>query len=213
MHSTGQARALELIRHCQENQDPFLDLGNLGLRELPDALWELTHLKRLNLGITYYKEDGSTSSGQGEDAFEVRHGDKRGFRNRLSIVPSGIAVLSRLEMLACDTLGIQDISFFTTPLCADELGPVVQSDSGHLFFTTPLCADEFGPVVQSDSGHLLFATPLCADELEPGEQSDSGLPLFAKPLCADEIEPGAQSDQGLLFFATLPGADEFEPDK
>src|SRR5882757_4326821 len=33
-----------------ERRTGTLDLGGLGLRRLPDALFELTHLRRLNLG-------------------------------------------------------------------------------------------------------------------------------------------------------------------
>ncbi|MEL6945253.1 MAG: leucine-rich repeat domain-containing protein, partial [Bacteroidota bacterium] len=48
-------RAEELIKENAKNQDTFLDLGNLGLTALPEALFELTHLKRLNLGFSYTK--------------------------------------------------------------------------------------------------------------------------------------------------------------
>ena len=54
----GIEEARCLIAENQRTQDPFLDLGNLGLTELPEELWELAHLKRLNLGVRYQKEDG-----------------------------------------------------------------------------------------------------------------------------------------------------------
>ena len=54
----GIEEARRLIAENQRTQDPFLDLGNLGLTELPEELWELTHLKRLNLGTDYRENNG-----------------------------------------------------------------------------------------------------------------------------------------------------------
>jgi hypothetical protein len=55
----GIEEARRLIAENQQAQDPFLDLGNLGLTELPEELWELAHLKRLNLGVGYKNKDGN----------------------------------------------------------------------------------------------------------------------------------------------------------
>ncbi len=46
--------ALELIRKAKETQAAFLDLGNCGLRELPEELFTLTALEGLSLSDTYY---------------------------------------------------------------------------------------------------------------------------------------------------------------
>ena len=46
--------AAEIIRKCQEEQSDFLDLGNCGLTEVPEEVFEMTHLRRLNLGQRFY---------------------------------------------------------------------------------------------------------------------------------------------------------------
>ena len=40
-------RALKLIRECKETRSTRLDLGNCGLTELPDELFELVWLEEL----------------------------------------------------------------------------------------------------------------------------------------------------------------------
>jgi len=44
-------QARTLIKECQENQNPYLDLGNCGLTDLKDIpeLFECTHLEALIL--------------------------------------------------------------------------------------------------------------------------------------------------------------------
>jgi internalin A len=46
----GWAVALERIEKEAADRSGFLDLGRLGLTELPPALFDLTHLRELNLG-------------------------------------------------------------------------------------------------------------------------------------------------------------------
>ena len=46
--------ALELIAKAKAEKAEFLDLGDLGLTEIPDELFELEDLKRLNLGTFYW---------------------------------------------------------------------------------------------------------------------------------------------------------------
>jgi hypothetical protein len=46
----GERIARELIANEARRKTGSLDLGDLGLTELPAELWELTHLRRLNLG-------------------------------------------------------------------------------------------------------------------------------------------------------------------
>src|SRR5258708_13670596 len=47
----GWAIALERIEREAVDQTGFLDLGLLGLTSLPEELFHLTHLRRLNLGL------------------------------------------------------------------------------------------------------------------------------------------------------------------
>jgi internalin A len=46
----GLAIARERIAKEAEGKTGFLDLGMLGLTELPEELFQLKHLRRLNLG-------------------------------------------------------------------------------------------------------------------------------------------------------------------
>ena len=46
--------ALERIAAEKEAKTGFLDLAQLGLTELPDELFELEHLNRLNLGAAWF---------------------------------------------------------------------------------------------------------------------------------------------------------------
>lgn len=48
--------AIQLIRENKKTQNPFLDLGNCGLTELPDELFDCIWLQRLQLGNAYYTE-------------------------------------------------------------------------------------------------------------------------------------------------------------
>jgi len=52
----GLEKALELIAAEAKSRTGFLDLGNLGLTEIPDELFALSHLESLNLG-TYYRDN------------------------------------------------------------------------------------------------------------------------------------------------------------
>src|SRR5258707_981809 len=54
----GFSIALERIAREAEEKTGFLDLGRLGLTTLPDALFGLSHLRRLNLGEGYWDETG-----------------------------------------------------------------------------------------------------------------------------------------------------------
>lgn len=56
--SEGLRIARERIAREAEERTGFLDLGRLGLTELPEELFELQHLQRLNLGAAYWDEGG-----------------------------------------------------------------------------------------------------------------------------------------------------------
>ncbi len=103
----GMDEARRLIALNKETQEPFLDLGNLGLTELPEELWELEHLKRLNLGDKYQDENGEWKNGRGiED-----HWTREGFKNQVVEIPSGIQRLPELENLFLSRNRIKDINF------------------------------------------------------------------------------------------------------
>ncbi|HTV34011.1 MAG TPA: hypothetical protein VME69_13080 [Methylocella sp.] len=54
----GWTIALERIAREAEAKTGVLDLGRLGLSALPDELFQLKHLRRLNLGANYFDEEG-----------------------------------------------------------------------------------------------------------------------------------------------------------
>ncbi|WP_198174837.1 leucine-rich repeat domain-containing protein [Spirosoma arboris] len=51
--------AIELICENRKTQDPFLDLGNCGLTELPEELFNCIWLEQLNLSKVYYSDETS----------------------------------------------------------------------------------------------------------------------------------------------------------
>jgi internalin A len=88
------ARALELIRECGETKSDFLDLGYLGLTEVPEEVFELTHLKGLNLGGYYYK-DGEWHRTSNKDQGDYSSTNL----NQILEVPLKIDRLQNLESL------------------------------------------------------------------------------------------------------------------
>ncbi|MBK9013085.1 MAG: hypothetical protein IPM82_02810 [Saprospiraceae bacterium] len=46
----GHKKALELIAENKRTRSPFLDLGNLGLTEVPEEVFECVWLEYLSLG-------------------------------------------------------------------------------------------------------------------------------------------------------------------
>ncbi|MCI0601321.1 MAG: hypothetical protein L0Y60_17760, partial [Beijerinckiaceae bacterium] len=59
--SDGSTIALECIAKEAGDKTGFLDLGRLGLSELPHELFQLKHLRRLNLGWRYFDVAGQSS--------------------------------------------------------------------------------------------------------------------------------------------------------
>ena len=56
--NSGLAIALQRIAQEESEQSGSLDLGQLGLPELPEVLFCLRHLRRLNLGRVFWSESG-----------------------------------------------------------------------------------------------------------------------------------------------------------
>ena len=70
----GQKIARELIAKEAKEKTGFLDLGMLGLTELPEELYDLAHLKSLNLGRFYYDSEGKhqkTSNNLGKNGSDT----------------------------------------------------------------------------------------------------------------------------------------------
>ncbi len=92
--------ARRLIAEEREKKTGFLDLGNLRLTEAPAELFELTHLRSLNLGAGYIDERGeSRRSANGKDEA----------RNALVTLPEGIDTLDNLMALSLADNPVSDL--------------------------------------------------------------------------------------------------------
>ena len=84
-------QARQLIQECRETQNPYLDLGNCGIRDLNDLpeLFECTHVETLILSSTWW-------------SYEERKwidSKNRGIRNTFQSIPDNIAHLKKLKTL------------------------------------------------------------------------------------------------------------------
>lgn len=86
-----------LIEEARETKASFLDLGDLGLREIPDEVFELKHLKGLNLGRRYLKDGQIIKSKNGGD------------RNIIRFIPFKIRKLFKLKLLSLNACYVIDI--------------------------------------------------------------------------------------------------------
>ncbi|MDH4155458.1 MAG: leucine-rich repeat domain-containing protein [Nitrospira sp.] len=92
--------ARRLIAEEREKKTGFLDLGNLGLTEVPVELFELTHLRGLNLGTHYVDEQGEyhrSSNGDEDNS------------NRLRALPAALKALANLVSLSIHGNPIEDL--------------------------------------------------------------------------------------------------------
>ncbi len=84
----GLAIARQRIAREQEEQTGYLDLGMLGLTELPEELFELQHLRALNLGAGWEDDNGEWREACADVA-----------ANRFSSL-AGLPELSKLQILS-----------------------------------------------------------------------------------------------------------------
>ena len=101
MTTDGMEKARRLIAEEREKKTGFLDLGNLQLTEVPGELFELTHLRSLNVGSWYVDERG----GYKESA---NGGDES--RNALATLPDGLDALGKLVALSLAHNPVSDLS-------------------------------------------------------------------------------------------------------
>lgn len=99
----GLAIALKRIAAEKEKRSGFLDLGELGLSEWPEELWELEHLTRLNLGVGWLDERGDWQYAHGVDKANTASVEQ-GQWQRLSLVERLTLVESDCSSLAFTSL-------------------------------------------------------------------------------------------------------------
>ncbi|MGE0642463.1 MAG: COR domain-containing protein [Nitrospira sp.] len=92
--------ARRLIAEEREKKTGFVDLGNLGLTEIPAELFELTHVRELNLGTGYIDERGE---------YHVSRNGDRNSANELQTLPSTVANLVHLTTLSLTHNPISDL--------------------------------------------------------------------------------------------------------
>ena len=86
--------ALKLIRECKETRSTRLDLGNCGLTELPDELFELVWLEELILSSTITRHKISIDSGN-----DKHKSLNSGGKNNIKKLAPDISVLEKLKIL------------------------------------------------------------------------------------------------------------------
>ena len=96
--------ALQLIEKAKQERALHLDLGNCGLRELPDELFELTWLESLGLSDLYMLERGA-DYGQTQN---------RGEPNQIMVLPTQISQLTALKKLSIGNILIRNKHSRTT---------------------------------------------------------------------------------------------------
>ena len=101
----GERIARESIAREAEERTGYLDLGWLGLKELPETLFALKHLKRLNLGTGCYDEEGAWR-GRLPD---IAPNALRPSLARLQALPN----LRALSLYACTLASLADLAGLT----------------------------------------------------------------------------------------------------
>ncbi|MBI5817585.1 MAG: leucine-rich repeat domain-containing protein, partial [Verrucomicrobia bacterium] len=95
----GMLTARRLIAEEREKKTGFLDLGELGLSELPSELFALTHLRVLNLGNFFTDEKGKWNWSSNREG-----------TNTIPILPDGLKYLSSLILLSISQTQVSDLS-------------------------------------------------------------------------------------------------------
>ena len=89
----------QIIAKARDEKSTFLDLGNLGITEIPDELVELSDLERLNLGNKYYT-DGSWNQSKND-----------GEKNIIKYIPYKFRRLSNLVELSLHGCFCVEVSY------------------------------------------------------------------------------------------------------
>jgi internalin A len=117
----GLAIARRLIAEEARQQTGFLDLGMLGLTELPEEIHQLTHLRRLNLGdwyVSYDEKVQESANSLAANNFSNRPLPRLRFPRLVAVSLNETSVsdltslsgLSSLQSLLCRNTSVSDLS-------------------------------------------------------------------------------------------------------
>ncbi len=84
-------RARKLIAQNKKTRDPFLDLGNCNLSEIPEEIGELSWLRGLNLGSEWFED--------GENDWDIKESQNTGRPNKRLADLSPLSSLTALQSL------------------------------------------------------------------------------------------------------------------
>lgn len=163
-----------LIKKCKKTKDPYLDLGNCGIQELPEELFECTWVTTLILS-SEWSEDGHM---QAEGEFKGSTSRNTREPNHLEIFPEAFGNLVNLETLIAAYQPIADI----TPLSKLEKLRKLNLDGARIETLEPL-----RNLTELRSLSLSFAGGI--NRLEPIKDLDELEQLFLNGLSINDLGP------------------------
>ncbi len=158
--------ALELIEKEKREKTGFLDLGNCGLSQLPEAVRELVWLKSLALGELYInKKDEWWPSGNKAE------------RNTIARLPDWLAELSGLQVLLLDNTLVDDflplsglsvlqsLFFYNTPVA--DLKPLAWLSELQKLNCSKTPVDDLSPLADLSRLQTLHCSSTPVADLSP----------------------------------------------
>jgi hypothetical protein len=176
--------ALKLIAENKRSKATFLDLGNCGLRALPDELAELVWLETLNLGNVWYH--------WGPTGYKRYYAQNNAAQNRAILDISLLAKLPLLEVVALNSTGITNL----TPLAGLRKLRNLNARFCPLPHLQALAGISTLQVLLCDSSSIEDLTPLC--DLRALQQ------LYLSATQVNDLSPlsGLRALQGLTVAST-----------
>ncbi|MEE9302181.1 MAG: hypothetical protein V3U84_00200 [Thiotrichaceae bacterium] len=104
--------ALQLIAEAKEKRLTTLDLGNCGLTEIPEEVFELVWLEELSLSNGYFERN---TNGKGWKRIASKN---QGERNFLSVIPQAFSQLQKLKNWYCQVVLETKHGRFMTSMCS-----------------------------------------------------------------------------------------------
>lgn len=169
----GLAIALERIEREASERTGFLDLGMLGLTELPDALFRLTHIRRLNLGGGFRLVTASNIAPNDlgsalERLIELPELEGLSFAGSHFVGLAKLATLSRLWWLDCSSTQVADLtalvgfSALVVLICSftevDDLAPLAGLSSLQYLDCSDTHVQDLSPLAGLGSLQWLFCS-------------------------------------------------------